>query len=561
MMKRFLFLIAVAAAGIATGQTNYVMNFNGSNSSVSVGAAAGNGIRSIEFWFKPTVTINAATTIPGWAFIVRNDNGQLKEYGMYIRGSSWSSNIGRLAFFMRDNGTIHEIFSDTTAWVAGTWYHAAGVIDSLNGMRLYINGVLQSSADPTATAAVLSDVNSSYIGVWGSAGVRYFNGRIEEMRLWSRAITQSEIQAKMCQGLNPANETGLQAYWKFDEGSGSQLMDATANAFNGLVNNVTWVSDSPCASPGEYVMEFDGTTSSVDVGPAVSGGVRSIEFWFKPAVTITAATSIAGWALIARDDNQQKEYGMYIRGSSWTTDIGRLSFYVRNNGALHEVFSNANSWNAGTWYHVAGVLDPATGMQLYINGALQASADPSATAAILTDGNDAYIGTWGAAGIRHFNGRIDEMRLWTRAITQSEVQLKMCQSLLASNETGLQAYWKFNEGGGSQLADSTANGNNGVTNNVAWISDSYCASGLGGSLGVVEMHVSPNPTPGILYVTISETGPNTSCQVFNLYGQQVAAARMSGGKQAVDLSALPAGTYILRIAGAPSAGRRIVLSK
>lgn len=249
-MKKIILIVNLLFCCITQAQTNYVINYNGSGNSINIGTSAGNGVRSIEFWFKPTVTINSTTPMAGYTFVERNDGSQLYEYGIYVRGSDWNGfgNEGHIAFFVRYSGTLHEIYSNANSWTAGTWYHVAGVIDPSTGMKLYINGVLQTNTDAGATLAVQTDnSNSTYLGVWGNSGLRYFNGEMDELRFWNRAISQTEIQTKKCLNLVPSNETGLQAYWEFNEGSGTQIIDATANAYNGNINGATWLIDTYCA--------------------------------------------------------------------------------------------------------------------------------------------------------------------------------------------------------------------------------------------------------------------------------------------------------------------------
>jgi len=254
-MKKILFTLFTAALFAGYGQSNYVMDFNGS-ANTNMGNSAGNGVRSIEFWFKPSVTMDPNTTATGWTFISRDDNSQFAEYGVYIRGTDWNGwgNIGNLCFWVRYSGVLHEVKSNQNTWTAGTWYHIAGVLDPSTGMKLYVNGILQTDMDASGTSAVMTDTGTpTFVGSWGSS-IRFFQGRMDEMRLWNRAISQSEILAKMCQSLVPSNETGFQAYWKFNEGSGTQVNDMTANAYNGTVNNGTWVLDDPCFTPLNYAI-------------------------------------------------------------------------------------------------------------------------------------------------------------------------------------------------------------------------------------------------------------------------------------------------------------------
>ncbi len=225
---------------------NYVIALDGSSDYIDLGTAVANNIRTIEFWFKPNMDVSPSSNITGYSFIVRNDGSQLHEYGFYIRGTNWPSGRGYLYFFTRESGALHEIRSDTSYWDAGKWHHVCGTIDASAGMKLYIDGSLQGQADPTGTAAIISSGNPTRIGTWGSAGIRYFNGQVDEFRFWSRALSQDEIQARMCYWLIPANEVGLLDYWKMNEGGGTVVMDAGVGAHNGMNHGGSYVQEDLC---------------------------------------------------------------------------------------------------------------------------------------------------------------------------------------------------------------------------------------------------------------------------------------------------------------------------
>ncbi|MCG8537880.1 MAG: LamG domain-containing protein, partial [Pseudomonadales bacterium] len=77
---------------------------------------------------------------------------------------------------------------------------------------------------------------------------------------------------------------------------------------------------------------------------------------------------------------------------------------------------------------------------------------------------------------RAFEGDMDDVQVWNRALTQTEI-LQQMDSELSGNETGLIAYYKFNEGQGETLLDASVNANNAIrgstdgadSNNPSWI--------------------------------------------------------------------------------------------
>jgi hypothetical protein len=245
MKKNLLILFALFSVALSA-QTNYALSFNGTTGYANLGAAGNNTIRSVEFWFKPNATITSAISDPAYTFISRHDAAVQHEFVFFIYGTDWSNNLGQLCFGFRDNGVDHNVHSNSSTWTANTWYHVCGTIDANAGMKLYINGVLQTMTDASATMPIVATTDMTTLGEWSSAMTRYFPGRMDEVRFWSRAITQTEIQQKMCLSLTPANETGLLDYWQMNEGIGTTIFDATANAYNGTLMGATFVQDSAC---------------------------------------------------------------------------------------------------------------------------------------------------------------------------------------------------------------------------------------------------------------------------------------------------------------------------
>lgn len=264
---------------------NYVIALDGSSDYIDLGTTVANNIRTIEFWFKPNMDVSPSLNITGYSFIVRNDGSQLSEFGFYIRGTNWPSGRGYLYFFTRESGVLHEIRSDTSYWDAGKWHHVCGTIDASAGMKLYIDGSLQGQTDPTGTAAIISSGNTTRIGTWGSAGIRYFNGQVDEFRFWSRALSQDEIQARMCYWLIPANEVGLLDYWKMNEGGGSVVMDAGVGTHNGLNYGGSYVQEDMCFIGTLGVEEhMDRQVMSISPNPLSERTTLSTTVYMKDAV-------------------------------------------------------------------------------------------------------------------------------------------------------------------------------------------------------------------------------------------------------------------------------------
>lgn len=114
----------------------------------------------------------------------------------------------------------------------------------------------------------------------------------------------------------------------------------------------------------------------------------------------------------------------------------------------------AGLMTTGVWYHVAGTYDGST-MRLYINGNQVASL---ARAFNIAGSNvDLYLGDSQSNPTRVFDGTIDEIRVWNKARTITQIRALMDRELPAvyyqSPDSGLAAYWRLNEGTGQTATD------------------------------------------------------------------------------------------------------------
>ncbi len=145
-------------------------------------------------------------------------------------------------FIRNDAGTNlinHQVSTDVV--FDGTWHHVAWV-DNNGTTNLYIDGVDNTISDyiPTGTFSL----DASTIAALdrrpfpGPGDTNFFQGQVDELRIWNVARTQQQIRDNMCKKLT-GTETGLVAYYRFDANAGtSTLTDLTSNHNNGTLVNM-----------------------------------------------------------------------------------------------------------------------------------------------------------------------------------------------------------------------------------------------------------------------------------------------------------------------------------
>jgi hypothetical protein len=150
------------------------------------------------------------------------------------------------------------------------WHHVAFVYDGTN-QYLYIDGVLDQT-DPTTGAVNLTTAfnQGMVIGARYTQGTQFITGLMDEVRVWTVARSQTDIQNSMNSPLTGA-EAGLVAYYQFEDGPGSSTVtDVTGNGNTLTLNNMDpatdFVMNSPISSLSLSTTVNGSTITSDDAG-------------------------------------------------------------------------------------------------------------------------------------------------------------------------------------------------------------------------------------------------------------------------------------------------------
>jgi Concanavalin A-like lectin/glucanases superfamily/HYDIN/CFA65/VesB-like, Ig-like domain len=187
-------------------------------------------------------------------------------------------------------------------------------------------------------------------------------------------------------------------YWALDETAGQTAADSSDVRNNGTTTAVTWVAGHTAGGAS-----FDGMTSAIVVPEDAS---------LDPyAITIAAWINPVDWngnRRVLQKGANDDQYRLLAEG-------GVFKFDVSGVGAIMTALPTVNVWT-----HVAGTYDGAT-LRLYVNGVEAVSA--AATTPMPATSDPLFIGAKGAAGAAgdHFSGVLDEVRLYGRALSQTEI--------------------------------------------------------------------------------------------------------------------------------------------
>lgn len=197
----------------------------------------------------------------------------------------------------------------------------------------------------------------------------------------------------------------LVAYWKLDESTGN-ASDSSGNGKT-LTNNSVSYSAGKINNAGNF-NGSNGQFSRSDMG--LAPGFISISFWVKPTSLPTSGNFMS---MIARYAN----FGTYGYDFRLHNDAGTQKIQFTT-GATYTVTSST-TLSTSVWSHLAVTAD-GSNMYLYLNGSQIAT---SAVSTLGSENIDFFIGAinYGAGIQRYFNGSIDEVGIWSRALSGAEV--------------------------------------------------------------------------------------------------------------------------------------------
>jgi hypothetical protein len=395
---------------------------------------------------------STAGTISFWAYATTTQTS-----GGYLLNTTGTSQ--RIYFNYQSSNNISLLLGSTAVTIGsgpaplGKWHHVVGQWSGTTG-TLYVDGVLIANTTFTALSSVL---NPMYVGSF--SGAQGFKGIIDDVRFYNRVLTASEIATIYKSGAtvqkNSVN-TNLLGYWPLNGDYGD---------YSGRKNNFT----------------VYGTCLSTSTD-AVTGGI-SITNW----ATCGTSPQKLGYLGTGNIFNSATEFTFvaWVKGSGlvWS---GSPTFwlYAGASGAYLQKYTSswitvATGSGGGTsseWRQIVVTKTSVGGIKIYSNTTEIAS---STTEAFYTPTSQT-IGRYSVyddSGY-HFTGKIDDIRLYNKVLSQSEINelYKLKPATVNSSQnnkitSGLVGLWSFDgkdmNWGSNTALDRSGNGNNGRLMNMS----------------------------------------------------------------------------------------------
>ena len=317
----------------------------------------------------------------GWLkwFVMVRWHSCVSTYGQYnftlgVYAWGWMGAPGKVSWIVYNgtNSAWGYAINSTCNVTDGNWHHVAGVREG-STIKLYVDGQMEQSTHMPADLNISNSsslwIGAAYTGGWS------FNGSIDEVHIWKRALSAEEIRLHYLAGAHgleskftskgdqvscaviPDEDNSLVAYWSFDEGYGDTAYDVTGRN-NGTRTNVSWTSSAKKFG----ALEFNGNKNFISIKDDSSldiTGDITIAAW------ISAKPLSEGTGILGKD---AYSYNVQLLASG----IIRFQFSDSDNT---ETYTQSNSAiSSSTWYHIV-VTRTGNTNRIYIDGNMNIEED------------------------------------------------------------------------------------------------------------------------------------------------------------------------------------------
>jgi hypothetical protein len=306
---------------------NKALQFDGADDEVILGDDSSldlTGDITICAWFK--------TDVSQWGSLVSNfdQHGPDNGYELTI-GSLYED--GGFIYFECTDSDLRDGLSTDSHFNDGEWHFVSAVLapDGTTRGRVFVDAVEQfGKFNPLGGPIPSIGKSPGYQLKLGASSNREgpeqrgnYEGLLDEVRIWERALSPEEIQKNMYSNLD-GSEMGLVGYWNFNEATTDSIFDLAATGTDGkLKNGVHWVSGGAPVSPDWFIVEPDSGVCTVGSTAEVTVTIDATELEpgdylvkislmsndpFNPRITVSAFVSVTGAAGLEDIYTTQKNF-------------------------------------------------------------------------------------------------------------------------------------------------------------------------------------------------------------------------------------------------------------
>jgi hypothetical protein len=386
---------SITGAGRVAGKVGQGMQFDGATSLVNLGASA---ITNFANPMSTCAWVRSSSVASDQTIVVNSYNNDINNaFNFYIANSEIN--------FTHASGGVYTGAAKTSGLTKNSWAHFCATWSG-GTTKLYKDGIEMTAL--TGDPSYMNDENliGSRVGIFD----RVWNGTLDDVRIYSRALTGAEVKKIYNEGLGATVgkpqpyliPSGLIGYWSFNGPDFTdKVYDRSGQNNHGYVVGAATSSVKGIGKMGQGV-KFDGVDDEVDI-PNIAGftGATDVPFTWS------------WWRKSTGESGQEIGWSPYRACQTLEWAGGTVGCLVDGGGTF--IFSTTRV-NDGVWHHI--VFTHNSGVQkLYVDGVLENTGSQTFT----TDGGYGHT-----LGVRpfgtYYNGFLDEVRIYNRALSAAEVK-------------------------------------------------------------------------------------------------------------------------------------------
>jgi hypothetical protein len=378
-------------------------------------------------------------TISFWTYIDTDDGNQNVVFSISRDADATISELyinydmgnDRFGIFLRSDATTHWSLATPVNSLdpyVGEWLHISITQDGVYP-KIYFNGASQTLTELTADDAtkwlktILTDAttkpDTANIGTLERNGSDLvpFDGKVDDMRIYDYARTPGQVAWEYNRG-KPLS------WWKLDECTGTTAYDSGALGNNGTITiGATGANTSigTCSSGTSTEAWNNGTTGKLNSSLDFDGTDDTIAI--STIATDVEEITVAAWI------NREGGYGAYraiLNSNGWAAGFLHWQFRTNDtfgfsvNGSSPADVESTTTFTTSGWHHVATTYDSNSKVvSIYVDGELDKQTTLTTAREVDISSAVLHIGSWNAD--RHFNGKIDDVRIYNYEMTSQQI--------------------------------------------------------------------------------------------------------------------------------------------
>jgi hypothetical protein len=472
------------------GNPDSAFEFDGIDDYINTFSTFDSEERTLSVWINPYDTIGSGESEDETLInvAISQDNNELI-YGI-LRVDINDGNMKLWA------GGVSGTYTDSSV-VINNWYHLV-LVRTENSTAYYINGDFVGSGTSDGIASTYFPNSNFIIGCGRTTANQFFKGKIDDVRIYNRALQQCEIESFFTND-EPDLNVGLQAFYPFS-GNADDFSDHGHDAviFGGTEATTDRFGNTNSAFKFDGIDDYINTYSSFDFEK------RTLSAWINPFELVGSGGSDDNTLIhVAMTmDDYQLHYGIL----RIDVDDGEMKLWA---GGTTGTFTKTPVF-IDTWYHIVLIRDSLL-TEYYLNGEFIGNGSSDSIASSFNPNSDFVIGCGRSLQNQFFKGKIDDIRIYNRVLTECEIALLFNESVAVSNE----------EYGESEI-----------------------------------LQIFPNPFSSDIKLLFNN---DIEISIFDYTGRLILSRKYSGQNSMIDLSEFSDGVYILKASnGYQSITKRIL---